>query len=74
MPADRKLKLEHDPIPELDWPAMTMNFRVSDSVSLDHLEFGQSIHFSMVEEDGAWVIDQVHVMSTPASNEGQDHD
>jgi Cu(I)/Ag(I) efflux system membrane fusion protein len=74
MPAERALKLEHDAIPELDWPAMTMTFRVSESVSLDPLEAGQSIHFSMVEEDGVWVIDQVHVMSTPASNEGQDHD
>lgn len=74
MPAERKLKLEHDAIPELDWPAMTMNFRVSDTVSIEQVEAGQSIHFSMVEEDGAWVIDQVHVMSTPASNGGHDHD
>jgi Cu(I)/Ag(I) efflux system membrane fusion protein len=69
-PAEYTLRLEHDAIPELKWPAMTMNFRVHDTVSLDHVEVGDDIHFAMVEEGGAWVIDQVHVMgSTTASEE-----
>jgi Cu/Ag efflux protein CusF len=69
-PAEYTLRLEHDAIPELKWPSMTMNFRVHDTVSLDHVEVGDDIHFAMVEEGGAWVIDQVHVMgSTTASEE-----
>jgi len=59
-----KVRLEHEPIDELGWPAMTMNFNVDSTVSLDSLEDGQNIHFSMVEtEKNTWVIDQVHVMS-----------
>jgi Cu(I)/Ag(I) efflux system membrane fusion protein len=73
-PADHKLRLEHDPIPELKWPSMTMNFRVHDTVSISHLEAGQNIHFSMVEKEGGWVIDQVHVMGSGTGGGDQDDD
>jgi Cu(I)/Ag(I) efflux system membrane fusion protein len=72
--AEHKLKLEHDAIPELKWPSMTMNFRVQDSVSLDTLEAGQSIHFSMFEDSESWVIDQVHVMAPSTAGEEQGND
>ena len=63
-PDEFRVRLEHEPIAELEWPAMTMNFEVDPEVSLDALEDGQDIHFSMVEgPGGGWVIDQIHVMS-----------
>jgi Cu(I)/Ag(I) efflux system membrane fusion protein len=71
---EHKLKLEHDAIPELKWPSMTMNFRVQDSVSFATLEAGQSIHFSMLEDSDGWVIDQVHVMASSTPGEEQDND
>ena len=74
MPDEHKLRLEHDPIPELDWPSMTMNFRVHGRVAIDHLEAGQSIHFAMVKEGDAWVIEQVHVIDVPPAGEDHDHD
>jgi Cu(I)/Ag(I) efflux system membrane fusion protein len=74
MAGDRTLRLEHDPIPELDWPAMTMNFSVHDTVEIDDLREGQNIHFGMVQDGDRWVIDQVHVMSVPASDQGHNHD
>jgi Cu(I)/Ag(I) efflux system membrane fusion protein len=74
MPSEHKLRLAHDPIPELDWPSMTMNFRVQETVSIDHLSVGQSIHFSMVEQDGAWVIDQIHVMDGEMGDGEHQHD
>jgi Cu(I)/Ag(I) efflux system membrane fusion protein len=79
--AARTLMLEHEPIGELDWPAMTMPFDVHPSVSLEALAEGQQIHFVMLEVDtNTWVIDQVHVMggAPPRENhdghEGHDHD
>lgn len=74
LPGEHTLRLEHEAIPELDWPSMTMNFRVRDSVAIDHLQPGQDIHFAMVEEEGAWVIDQVRVIESPAAAEEHQHD
>ena len=74
-PESQKVKLEHEPIEELKWPAMTMNFNVHSTVSIDSLEDGQNIHFSMLEvEKNKWIIDQIHVMSTGAGQEGDSHD
>jgi len=73
-PSARTLRLEHDPIPELDWPAMTMNFRVRDSVAIGDLAAGQAIHFSMVRDGDAWVIDRIHVMNGKTGGEGHQHD
>ena len=75
IPNELKVKLEHEPIDELKWPAMTMNFNVDTTVSLDTLEDGQNIHFSMVEtEKNKWVIDQIHVMSSATDKEGVSND
>lgn len=70
-----KVKLQHEPITELKWPAMTMNFDVDPKVSLDELEDGQNIRFSMVEKpDSRWVIDQIHLMSAAAESEDRSDD
>jgi Cu(I)/Ag(I) efflux system membrane fusion protein len=74
MPVERKLRLEHEPIEALGWPAMTMNFTVQDSVQIDHLEQGQSIHFAMVKVGDAWVIDQVHAIKPATDSPEHDHD
>lgn len=71
-PDAHKVKLEHEAIDELGWPAMTMSFNVDPSVSLDELQEGTDIHFSMVEtEQKTWVIDRVHVMNA-AAGDGDD--
>jgi Cu(I)/Ag(I) efflux system membrane fusion protein len=75
IPNELKVKLEHEPIDELKWPAMTMNFNVDTTVSLDTLEGGQKIHFYMIEtEKNKWVIDQIHVMSSATDKEGASND
>jgi Cu(I)/Ag(I) efflux system membrane fusion protein len=74
MSDERKLRLEHEPIPELDWPSMTMNFQVREGVAIEQLETGQSIHFAMVKDGDAWVIDLVHVIETTPAGEEHQHD
>ena len=74
-PADHKVKLEHEPIEKLGWPSMTMNFDVLPSVPFADLRNGQGIHFSMIEDNnGDWVIDQIHVMSQTTAEEDHEHD
>ena len=69
-PGGRQVKLEHEAISELKWPAMSMNFTVDPSLALDTIEVGQNIHFSMVEtQEGEWLIDQIHVMGKATANE-----
>lgn len=68
--AGHKIKLQHEAIPVLKWPAMTMNFDVDPAVSLDGIMEGQNIHFSMVEKPGGgWAIDHIHVMSDATDGE-----
>ena len=72
---NRVLNLEHAPIPELDWPAMTMDFEVDAALSLDGLAPGDEIHFTMRREgDGRWLIRSVHVMTSDGSHSEHDHD
>ncbi|MCJ7816197.1 MAG: efflux RND transporter periplasmic adaptor subunit, partial [Xanthomonadales bacterium] len=74
-PGGRQVKLEHEAIAELKWPAMTMSFAVGPSVAMDAIEAGQNIHFSMVETPaGGWLIDQIHVLgkATAAGDRNDD--
>ena len=43
--------IAHDPVPSLDWPSMTMGFRVRDRSLLGQLKPGQAIEFRFVEGD-----------------------
>lgn len=59
MPDERKINMSHDPIPELGWPDMTMDFRLDEGVSLEGLKPGQAIEFDMVEKDDAYIIESI---------------
>lgn len=41
------LTINHQPVPEWDWPGMVMNFEVADSLDFDSFEKGQNIDFEM---------------------------
>lgn len=60
---DRKLNLTHGSIEALGWPAMTMDFRVSDGVDLSTLLAGQEVHFVLVEDTaGSYRINGIQVI------------
>ena len=42
----RQVTLEHGPVPELDWPAMTMAFALADDVPLDAVAEGAEVRFA----------------------------
>ena len=41
------IKLKHDPIKALGWPAMTMNFSVDSSVDLAGVQAGDAVVFTL---------------------------
>lgn len=47
-----KVKLKHEAVPELDWPAMTMFFAVADKSQLDALNIGNQVKFEFVKTNG----------------------
>jgi len=50
-PEEGKIKISHEPIPALGWPAMTMYFRVKDKAVLEGIAAGDKVRFDL--EKGA---------------------
>ena len=56
----RTLNVTHEPIPELSWPTMTMDFPVAEGVKLDGLKPDGKARFRIREgDDGRYVIDAI---------------
>ncbi|MEE3877203.1 efflux RND transporter periplasmic adaptor subunit [Vibrio sp. YYF0003] len=47
----RMLTINHQPVPEWDWPGMVMNFTFADGVEMRDLQKGQNIEFEMQKTD-----------------------
>lgn len=55
-----RVKLKHEAVPELQWPAMTMFFAVANKAQLGGLKAGDKIKFEFIETaDGAPLITQI---------------
>lgn len=52
----RELRIFHDPIPALKWPAMNMPFEVRDQVLLSPIEVGKRVNFEFVQQEGKNII------------------
>lgn len=50
------LRIFHDPIPELKWPAMNMQFEVIDHELTHPLEAGDRVNFEFVQKEGKNII------------------
>jgi len=58
--------LTHGPIPSLKWPAMTMEFQVSDKALLGSVKPGQSVAIEFVQrEAGEFVITRITPAAAP---------
>lgn len=55
-PVAGTLKINHGPVPSLSWPAMTMDFSVSDKNLLNNIKSGQQIEFEFVERGSDYVV------------------
>lgn len=54
-----KLTLRHGPIVNLDMPAMTMVFRVSDPAFLDKVKQGDKVLFTVEKVGGQFTVTQI---------------
>ncbi|MGL6316413.1 efflux RND transporter periplasmic adaptor subunit [Vibrio sp. WXL103] len=64
------LTINHQPVPEWNWPGMVMNFNLADSVSAEGLEAGQAIEFEMQQTpDGMYEIIELKADQAPVVNE-----
>ena len=56
------VELDHEPIPSMQWPRMTMGFTVEDKTALAKLKKGQTVEFELRPEpapDGSYVITKI---------------
>lgn len=56
LPGENRIKLSHDPIPALKWPAMTMFFQIGPTVKLDGFKAEDSVEFELQQTDEGYVI------------------
>jgi Cu(I)/Ag(I) efflux system membrane fusion protein len=71
MAEDRKLNLQHEPIKELGWPAMTMDFILADDVDISELSVDEKVMFVLEERDDRYMITSIHKMNTDESGNGE---
>jgi Cu/Ag efflux protein CusF len=58
-----KVNITHEAIASLDWPSMTMNFKVRDKHALNSLKAGEKVEFELSgQSHGEYVITRI----TPA--------
>ncbi len=62
---NRKLTIKHEAIPDLDMAAMTMAFRVADTISIDKLKAGDKIRFSLGQVQGKWTVVAIENDTSP---------
>lgn len=60
--SQRKIKLNHEPIPAVNWPAMSMEFPTAASVDLTKVKPGAKVKFTMSGANGNYTVDSI----TPA--------
>jgi Cu(I)/Ag(I) efflux system periplasmic protein CusF len=59
-PAQHKVNLTHNPIPEIGWPTMTMEFPVKPSVDLKTIKPGSRVNFTIEKgQDGMYEIQAI---------------
>ncbi|NMR26762.1 efflux RND transporter periplasmic adaptor subunit [Pseudoalteromonas sp. NEC-BIFX-2020_015] len=70
----RMVNISHEPMDELDWPSMTMDFIVTEDVDFSALQVGQTLYFELTKQvddsyllSGIHIMDSTHVMVEPAN-------
>jgi membrane fusion protein, copper/silver efflux system len=57
-----RVELDHEPIPSMQWPRMTMGFLVEDKAQLGRVKKGDSVEFELrgqADKDGNYVITRI---------------
>lgn len=54
-----RVKIAHEPVKSLGWPAMTMDFESADKTMLGQLKPGQQVLFTFEQRDKRFVITSI---------------
>lgn len=54
-----KVTIKHEPVPSMNWPSMTMSFKVKDKAVMDKIKKGEKMQFKFVEEGREYVVTDV---------------
>ncbi len=58
-PKKATIKIDHEPIPALNWPRMTMFFRLKGPVSASTLKKGDVVEFALEKAGSSYVIAEI---------------
>lgn len=58
----KKVTLDHEPIPAIGWPAMTMEFPASQSVDLSKVKPGEKGQFTLSGSKGSYTVQSITPM------------
>jgi len=66
-----RINLSHAPIPELNWPVMTMDFQVAPGAIPDGLSEGEQVGFTLEQRAGSgWIITSIEAAIEPSTEPG----
>jgi Cu(I)/Ag(I) efflux system membrane fusion protein len=66
MPDHNMVNVTHEPIPDLGWPEMTMDFKLLEGASLDGLQVGQSVMITLKKDtDGMYALSGIQSAQKP---------
>jgi len=51
-----KVTIRHEPVPSMNWPTMTMAFKVKDKAVMDKLKKDQKVDFEFVQDGRDYVV------------------
>lgn len=55
----RKITFDHGPIPEIDWPAMKMEFSVASGVDLSKVKVGDKLRFTLSGSGNSYTVKSI---------------
>ncbi len=69
-PEARSLNISHEPIPQIDWPAMTMDIGVAGDINLERVAGWKEIRFYMMkDESGTYYIRRIEPVKPATEDE-----
>jgi Cu(I)/Ag(I) efflux system protein CusF len=57
--AGKKVTFDHGPMPEIDWPAMKMEFPVAPSVDLSKVKAGDKVKFTLTGSGKTYTVQSI---------------
>ena len=59
--ASKKITIAHQPIPALNWPAMTMRFTLAPDTQLNDVKPGDNVDFTFIQQGNLSLLQDIHL-------------